>query len=105
VVIQSGLEPGDPLFNPWRFFGRLPINARAMVSGKNPQHHRDIKNATFVPTTQPAHAPAIDVVAQLHGLTKPHEFRLYRTSGECQRDPAWRRACGRSPVRLSWMDD
>jgi hypothetical protein len=79
VVIHSGLEPGEPLFNCWRFFGRLPISARAMVSGKNPQHHRDIKGATFVPTTQPAHAPAIDVVAQLHGLTKPHEFRLQVT--------------------------
>jgi hypothetical protein len=37
------------------------------------------KNTTFVPTTQPAHAPAIDVVAQLHGLMKPHEFRLHVT--------------------------
>jgi hypothetical protein len=50
VAIHSGLEPGDPLFNTWRSFGRLPINARAMVSGENPQHHHDMRFADW-PTT------------------------------------------------------
>jgi len=42
----------------------------------NPLYHHDEQHVTFIPPAQPAHAPAINVIAQLDRPEKPQELRF-----------------------------
>ena len=44
------------------------------VQSSLPHNHHHVKDPVFVPAAEPAHPPALDLLAQLHGLGKRRNF-------------------------------
>ena len=66
-----------------RFPTRMPGTFRLMLiygehsgSAFRSRHHYDIEDPLSIPAAQPAHAPAVDSMAQLHRLAQAKEFGL-----------------------------
>jgi hypothetical protein len=47
------------------------------LSRLRPGYHHHIKNSALVPAAQPAHAPAIDAIAERDGFSQAKEFCLH----------------------------
>src|SRR5438094_961238 len=65
--------------------GPRQVDKRGYVTGASlsfglrclsPLHHHHVKDSALVPATQPAYAPAIDVVADRNEFPQAKEFRL-----------------------------
>src|SRR6202162_3761098 len=63
---------------------------RAGHAGNALDHH-DEQHAAFIPPTQPAHAPAINVIAELDRLEKPQElrFNMHSPLRTCMARQSW----------------
>ena len=55
-----------------------------------PDDHHDIKDAAFVPTSQPAHTPAFNLIAHSDRFNQAQELRFNLHSEQLFLNRAWR---------------
>src|SRR5437764_14942774 len=52
-----------------------------LCSSRSLHHHHDVKHPPFVPATQPAHLPTIDLVSPGHSFAKAQDVGLFSHRG------------------------